>query len=289
MAPVWRAYVLLLALAAVTASPLVGQSRNYAAEEERWLGAGWGEDVAFAGANALLTGVVTGLFREVAQDGSFGAGFRAGLAAGVVTYAGKRIASERFDGAGLLGRQVASLGGSMAANARDDRGPFDRLIVQLGVGRLYWDRVASRVSFRPDVITLTYTALAVADARVDLDWGRSLSAGAPIFVTTSRATLDSDAAGRAFAGMALIDRNASIPADEIDAHERIHIIQHDQHDALWGEAVERKVVSLFGERAASLLGRVDLGIALIPIAPIQGLLARGDNPMEIEADFLTVR
>lgn len=279
----------LLVHATSGAAGLAAQERRYAPEEQRWLGTGWPGDVLFAGANALLTGVVTGLFREIRDDGTFSAGFRAGIAGGLVSYAGKRIASERFDGAGLLGRQVASLGGSMAANAREARGPFDRLILQLGVARLHWDRVESRVSVRPDMVTLTYTALALADARVELDWDRTLSAGAPIFITTSGAGLDEDAAGRAFGGVAIVDRHASIPIDEIVAHERIHILQHDQHHALWAAAVERKLVSMLGERATSTLGRADLGLALITLAPLQGVLSRGSNPLEIEADFLTVR
>jgi hypothetical protein len=263
--------------------------RIYAPEEERWLNAGWKEDVAFAAANGLLSGVVSGLLAKLAHDRSFAEGFRGGATGGVVTYAGKRLAAERFWGAGLLGRQVASLGGSLAWNAREGRGAFDRLIVQLAVARLYWDRTEARLTVRPDLLTLYYTALAVAESRVQLDWSMTFSAGAPMFVTTSDGALDDNAAGRAFAGLALLDANATLALPEIATHERIHIIQYDQHFALWGEAAERGFASLLGNRPARLLGRADLGIALMPFAPFADALARGVNPLEIEADFLTVR
>lgn len=276
-------------LAIVLSPAAIAAQRTYAPEEERWLNAGWGEDVVFAAANALLSGVVAGLFRKLAHDRPFGEGFRTGAAGGVVTYTGKRLAAERFSGAGLLGRQVASFGGSLARNAREGRGALDGVIVPLGLGRLYWDRVESRVTVRPDLLTLYYTALAVADSRVELDWSRTFSSGAPTFVTTEEGTLDGDAAGRAFAGVAVLDANAKIPLARIATHERVHIIQYDQHFALWGEAAERGLASLLGDRAAAILGRADLGIALLPFAPLDDLVSRGLNPAEIEADFLTVR
>lgn len=285
--PVALAGVLLLLPLASDA--LAAQDRQYTPEERRWLDAGWEEDVGFAAANAVVTGLVTGLFQKLADGGSFRDGFLDGATAGVVTYGGKRIAAQRFWGAGLLGRQVASVGASLAANAREGRGPFDRLIIQVGLGRLYWDRSAGTLTIRPDVVTLYYTTLAIADSRAELDWSRSLSAGAPIFVTSTRGSLDGNAAGRAFGGMAILDMHARIPLDDIGAHERVHILQHDQHFALWAEPVERAAASLLGEGPSAWLGRVDLGLALLSFAPLVDVLPRGQNPIEIEADFLTVR
>lgn len=257
---------------------------------ERWADANWTDDVVFAATNALLAGVVAGLFRTFSDDGSFVEGFRTGAAGGAVTYLGKRIAAERFGGAGLLGRQVASMGGSFTANARDGRGAFDRLTFQLGLGRLYWDRVESRVTLKPDLITLYYTALGVASSGVSLDWSRTLSAGAPIFITNvGMTTLDANAAGRAYGGVVVIDVNASLDASEVAAHERVHILQYDNQFALWGEAAERGIVSLFSPRVSGVLGRVDMGIGFLPIIPLIGNLPRDLNPFEIEAEFLTVR
>lgn len=275
---------------AIAAHPLTAQTRPYAPEEQRWLDAGWGEDVVFAASNALLSGLVTGLFREISGDGSFGEGFRGGAAGGLITYAGKRVAVEDFDASGLLGRQLASLGGSVASNAREGRGPLDRLTFPLGLGRLTWDRTASSVSFRPDVVTLYYTAVGVASSRVELDWSHSLSSGAPVFLTLDgRTTLDENAAGRAAGGVIVADRNARIPLAEIIAHERVHVLQFDQNLALWSAPAERSLLAVIGGRTADLLGRADIGVIFLPFPPLLGLFSRGDNPFEIEADYLTVR
>lgn len=250
-------------------------------------GTGWTEDLVMAGTNAILSGLVTGLFRTFSDEGSFGEGFRTGAAGGAVTYIGKRLAAKRFTGAGLLGRQIASVGGSLVSNARDGRGAFDRLTLQLGLGRLYWDRVESRVDFRPDIVTLYYTTVGVVSSRVGLDWSRSLSAGAPVFVTYGGATtLDDSAAGRTFGGVVLMDVNAELPLSRIGAHERVHVIQYDQQLALWSEAAERGLASMFGPGVAGALGRVDLGIGLLPFAPLLDYLPRDSNPIEIEANYL---
>lgn len=278
-----------LVLAALLALPVSGAAQS-SPPTERWADANWRDDVVFAATNALLSGVVAGLFRTFSDHGSFAEGFRTGAAGGAVTYVGKRIAAERFGGAGLVGRQVASVGGSLAANARDGRGAFDRLTFQLGLGRLYWDRVESRVTVRPDLITLYYTALGVASSGVSLDWSRTVSAGAPIFITNVGMTsLDANAAGRAYGGVVVIDVNASLDPSEVAAHERVHILQYDHQFALWGEAAERGIVSLFSPRVSGVLGRFDMGIGLLPFVPLIGNLPRDLNPFEIEAEFLTIR
>jgi hypothetical protein len=154
---------------------------------------------------------------------------------------------------------------------------------------VYWDRIERSVSFRADVITLYYTALAVADDRLDFDWGRSVSAGAPVFLTNDGGMLDQNAAGRAFGGLVIADVNASIPLDDIVAHERVHVLQFDQSYALWGEPTDRGVRSLLPAGPAGWLGYADLGIGVAAITPLRAFFSRGQNPLEIEADFLTVR
>lgn len=278
---------LLLALGSTLTSPV---SATAQAPDDRWADANWTDGVMFAASNALFSGTIAGLFRAFSEDGSFWEGFRTGAAGGAVAYAGKRLAAERFGGAGLVGRQLSSMGGSIAANARDGRGAFDRLTFQLGLGRLYWDRVESRVSVHPDLITIYYTALGVTNSGVSLDWGLTLSAGAPIFVTNpGMTTLDDNAAGRAYGGVVVVDVNASLDVSEVAAHERIHVIQYDQQFTLWGSTAEQALVSLLGPRVSGMLGRVDMGIGLLPFVPLIGNIPREVNPFEIEAEFLTER
>lgn len=277
------ALALLLILPAGAASQTSGLI-----DEQTGASGGWTEGVGYAAANAVISGVIAGLFRTVSDDGSFREGFAVGATGGVVTYGGKLLAARRFDGAGLLGRQVASLGGSLVSNARDGRGALDRLTFQLGLGRLYWDRVESRMDFRPDVVTLYYTALGVAGSGVDLDWSRTLSAGTPVFVTRpGRTTLDDSAAGRAYGGVVVLDMNANLGLADIAAHERVHVLQYDQQFALWAEPAERGLFSLFGPGVAGALGRADLSIGLLPFVPFFDTVPYDDNPFELEARHLT--
>lgn len=249
---------------------------------------GWDEELAYAGVNSVLSGLVAGVFRSVSEEGSFTEGFWTGAAGGAVTYVGKRVTARPFDGAGILGRQIASVGGSMVSNARDGRGTFDRLTLQLGLGRLYWDRIESSATFRPDVVTIFYTARAVASDRVDFDWSHSLSAGTPVFVTQDGfTTLDGGVAGRAFGGVILIDVNRVVSASFIASHERTHVIQYDQQFALWAQAAERGIASLFGTRVADVVGKADFSLALLAFAPFIGSVPRDWNPLEAEADHLT--
>lgn len=251
-------------------------------------GPGWQDDLAYAGVNAVLSGLVAGIFHGASEEGSFAEGFWGGATGGTVAYMGKRVSALDFDGAGLLGRQIASVGSSVVSNAREGKGPLDELTIQLGLGRLYWDRVESSVTFKPDVVTIFYTVRAAASERVRLDWSRTFSAGAPTFLTRpGLTTLDAGVAGRALGGVVLIDVNGVVPVAMIASHERTHVVQYDQQFALWAEPAERALASLLGSRVASVAGRVDLSIALLPFVPLFSTLPRDLNPLEVEADHLT--
>jgi len=70
------------------------------------------------GVNALLGGLATVVQQAVRWELHW-EDVLAGAAGGGVGYAGKVLAAERFFGAGLLGRQVAAMGASMAMCIRD--------------------------------------------------------------------------------------------------------------------------------------------------------------------------
>src|SRR5688500_10942351 len=99
----------------------------------------WVGQFTVAGANALLSGVTAGVIQEL-RGGSFSDGFARGALGGVVIYAGKRVAMDRFAGAGLLGREVAAVGTSMVRNAADGVGLLDRVVLPVGPVRVYWQR-----------------------------------------------------------------------------------------------------------------------------------------------------
>jgi hypothetical protein len=208
---------------------------------------------------------------------------------GLAVYAGKRVAASRFDGAGLVGRQVAAVGTSVARNAAGGRGPWDELAFPLGWVGLYWDRVEGDVTVRPNVNAIAWSLHLAFQPRTDFDWGRSLSAGAPVFLS-QEASFENDVAGRTYGNVILADPSANIPLDVILAHERVHVLQLDQHFSLWGRPLERWATGLLGDRASSVTDRFDLVTpTLLAGLAFASLWSGGDNPLESEAYYMHMR
>lgn len=93
-----------------------------------------GQELVTAGINALLGGATAAgmrLIRGESASESWSA-FWTGTLGGGVTYAGKRVAVERFGGAGFLGRELATVGGSMVRNASAGRGVLEELVLPVG-------------------------------------------------------------------------------------------------------------------------------------------------------------
>lgn len=85
----------------------------------------------------MLGGLTAGIVQRL-RGGSFSDGFARGAVGGAVAYAGRRIAAERFDGAGLLGRQVGAVGASVVRNASERRPSLERLFFPAGPLHVYW-------------------------------------------------------------------------------------------------------------------------------------------------------
>jgi hypothetical protein len=171
-----RTLLLIGFLFAGWTAPLPAQSRS-----EEWTAPQWVGDVTFVGANALMSGVSAGILQRL-RGGSFRDGLARGAFGGSVQYAGKRLAAQHFDGAGLLGRQVSATGVSMVRNAADARPTFDRLLFPLGPLHLYV-HLSDGVTVRPKVNLRALITLISAAAHTELRWdaGATLSAGAPCF------------------------------------------------------------------------------------------------------------
>lgn len=192
----------------------------------------WTGEVASLGANALLGGVTAGLQR-MWNGGSFADGFVRGAAGGAVIYGGKRIAVERFGGAGLVGREVASVGASMVRNAGDNIGMFDRVILPVGPTRVYLGR-GGTVSVKADLMALGWLVYAITEDELSWDPAMSLSAGVPVFLTDNRVIrADSDsshAGGIAEPGVLMISDVPAFGRDfarRVFEHERVHVLQFD--------------------------------------------------------------
>lgn len=239
------------------------------------------EELSTAGINALLGGVTAAVTRLV-QGEPVGASFWKGALGGGVVYAGKRVAVEGFDGAGLVGREVASVGGSMVRNAAAGRGTLEELVLPVGPVRLYVSRTHGVVP-RLDVGTVIASgAFMVAyDARLDL--AESLSAGALVFRGGAPTP------GLTSAGAVTIWRDADMPASEgprLLAHERVHVLQYDQAFLSWGEGIERWLVERSAPRSG-LLDHLDFGALSMGLRGSLGFtLPYQDRPWEKEAYFL---
>jgi hypothetical protein len=249
-------------------------------------------------ANALLSGALTGTLRR-ARGGSFSEGFVHGLVGGSAVYAGKAIAVQRWDGAGLLGRQVAAVGASAVRNAGEGEGLLDTVVLPVGPVRLHVRTgtvAGTRVRASVDLHALFWTGYGVLEPSLRLDAGASLSAGAPVFRTHDQWIIWKDGRervhGLALAGTVFL---ADLPygepgySAEVFAHERVHVIQNDQFFHTVGNPLE-----------TWLLGRVPGGRAISRILEPNFLLWAAaypggrtvlyeQRPWELEAFFLAER
>lgn len=260
-------------------------------EHQRWAGATWVDDLNFLSANAVLGGVTAGLISYLRQ-GSFLEGFSKGALGGGLAYVGKRVAAARFTGAGLLGRQVGAVGGSMTRNAAFDRGLLDTLTVPLGP---LWAIVPPRSildsTFRVDVAQVSWLVAGLLDDQLAFDWGRSVSAGAVVFRTQTGIRSDGELVdGVTVGGVILLSSWAGSHTDDVFRHERIHVIQDDYLRTTIGLPLEEWVGQRLGLDRLPLYDHLVTGLGQ---APIHYILtrpwSRPSNLLEVEATFLEVR
>jgi len=251
----------------------------------------WTGELATLSANALLAGLTAGVVQRW-RGGSFEEAFARGALGGAGIYAGKRIAVEDFAGAGLIGREVAAVGASVARNALDGLPPLERLILPLGPVRLHFRR-GHRPSARLDAIALGWIAWAVAERELDFDMGESLSAGAPVFRTRGSILSFGDdsvhAAGVTAAGVVVLSRVPGF-GDAFErrssAHERVHVIQQDQLFTLWVDPAEEWALERW--RFTRAAGRwVDFNLSTELLRTFGRLFPEhAERPWELESIFL---
>lgn len=235
------------------------------------------QELAVVGANALLGGMTAATARALRGE-PFWSSFWTGAVGGGVVYAGKRIAVEDFAGAGLVGREVASVGGSMVRNAASGRAALQELVLPVGPVRLYISRQG--VVPRVDVATVVAASafMLYYDARLDL--GQSLSAGALIFRGTGPMP------GLSSAGAVMVwDDMPAHEGPRLLAHERVHILQYDQAFLSWGERPENRITDLVPDRwSGGLFGYLDTGaVVLAGRSALSALLPYAHRPWEAEA------
>lgn len=251
-----RAVLLLLLLAgAADASAQAGRYPQFD---------GWTE-ARFLGWNALVGGVTAGLVAGVRGDPLVPA-LVAGAGGGALIYAGKRIAVDMSPGAGFLGRQVASVGGSMVGNAVAGRGGLDRVAFAFGPVRAYIGSEVAGVDWRLDVPAAAAAAWGLARG-ASLDVAESLSSGAVVLRGDGEFALP----GTIFYRSARPER-----VSYVLAHEKVHILQYDQSFLSWGDPIEgwlaRRYPSLRGP-----LGYLDFNLAPLALAAVLGFYVWEDH------------
>jgi hypothetical protein len=253
----------------------------------------WTAELAVLSGNALLGGVSAGVLHRL-RGGSFGDAFLRGLGGGAVIYGGKRIAVERFGGAGLVGRQVAAVGASMVRNAGEGRGTVEQIALPVGPARIYLQGARPHVRVRADLTTLGWLIYSIQEPELRFDAGMSASAGALVFVADGRIIEMSDSAhahGATFTGLMALANVPAFgrgPARRAFEHERVHVLQMDQiFMTVTGPAEERALNAVPGLRRLAPYIDVNLSaqlVALLRLGAFEDYLRR---PWETEALYLS--
>ncbi len=242
--------------------------------------------------NALVGGAAGGLL-QLLRGGSFRDGFARGVLGGAVIYGGKRVAAQRFDGAGLLGRELSATGASMVRNAGEGRGLLEKVMLPVGPVNFYVEPASPwRVRAHLDAVAAGWILYGATRPELRFDAGRSLSAGVPVFLARDKlikAGKNVDAAGLAEPGMVMV---SDVPVwgpvfdTRTRAHERVHVLQHDAvFLTVIDPVLDRLLPRVPG--GAWLDRRVDVNLSEQLLQALGPLFSRHDaRPWEVEADYL---
>jgi hypothetical protein len=286
--------ILLLGIAGLTATAplseaLAQQPAHEPVPHDELSPLSGGDRVAHLAVNGALGGFSAAMFALARGKNPWRAALM-GFGGGVAMGAGKQVAGRRFDGAGLVGRQLAALGTSVVRSASDDT---TVLIVPLGPMTLEVrpsavDRVRPRVNLVGTATVLYYVIR--DDTRIDVR--ASLSAGAPVFrfPTETVTTRDGIIFGRMDFGTIVLGATPTV----LDAqrrmtlpHEAIHVVQYDFLDQALSLPPERAILRTLG-LGDGFLRHVDVGAISVMLAGVlQMHMDYEDRPWEREAVMLT--
>ena len=254
----------------------------------------WAGQLTALSANALVGALTAGVWQEL-RGGSFKDGFTRGALGGSFAYTGKRIAARQFDGAGLLGREIAAVGASVVRNAAEARPTFESIVLAIGPVRLHLRPSEKRVSHASlDLVATGWIIWGLTESELRLDVDESLSAGTAVFRTDNKLIIYRlnrfAAGGFTPAGVVL---QSYVPAwgqpliRRVLAHERVHVLQEDYvyhttvasaeswllHKLPHGRRIERYI---------DLNGSTELLGFLTRLFP-----KHSDRPWELEAIYLS--
>ncbi len=213
-----------------------------------------------------------------------------GFGGGVAMGAGKQIAGRRFDGAGLIGRQLAAFGTSMVRSASEDT-----MVVILPVGPMTFEvrpGAADRVRPRVNVVGTAAVLYYVIRDDTRLDVSATFSTGAPVFrfPTETVSTRDGIIFGRMDFGTIVLGRTPAVQDEQRRMtlpHESIHVVQYDFLEQALSLPIERAILRRIGV-GEGFLRHVDVGAISVMLAGVlQMHMDYEDRPWEREAVILT--
>jgi hypothetical protein len=259
----------------------------------RWIG-----HLTVLAINSLI-GALTGGVAQRLRGGSFENGFAWGAGGGAVVYVGKRIAGERFWGAGLAGREIASVGSSMVRNASEGRPVLSRVLMQVGPLPVRLDMTLTEgieVKPRLDVFALGWLGYGLADRRLRLELGESFSSGAPVFQARDEAILSRGVTARGLTQMRTVFLSdptrlslSAVDREKTLAHERVHVLQSDFILTAWNDLVTDAVLRRL-PRTGWLREYLSFDVVGWMLINFHDLVyGRGDwqSPVQLEARFLS--
>lgn len=213
-----------------------------------------------------------------------------GFGGGVTMGLGKQVAGETFNGAGLLGRQLAAMGTSVVRSASEDT-----TVLIVPVGPMTFEirpTAVDRVRPRVNVVATTTLLYYVVRADTRIDWGATLSSGAPVFrfPTETVSTRDGIIFGRMDFGTIVLGQKPTVLDTQRRMtlpHESIHIIQYDFLEQALSLPPERAILRKLGA-GEGFLRHVDLGAISVMLAGVlQMHMDYDDRPWERESVLLT--
>jgi len=280
--------LLIAAFASGGAAPILAQDAS------QWRAPRWVGDVTFLSSNALLGGLTAGVAQSL-RGGDFRDGFARGALGGATAYVGRRVAAEGFDGAGLLGRQVSSVGASMVRNASEGRPTLETLVFAFTPVRFHVDRSEGwQVSPKVNLRDLFWLASFALRSETEFDLSMSLSAGAPVFRSPMRSFVDSEGVSVDGIQTSGVIGLSDVPDEMLRtafAHERVHVLQHDFALLIWSDPVEARLMGAH-PITARLYRHVEPGVVFPGLRRLAWRTFRVEHskqPAEIEAMFLDRR
>lgn len=239
--------------------------------------------------NLLANGVIGGVtasVRAIIAGKPVDRALTVGFVGGVLHGVGKQVAASDFDGAGVSGRQLSSLGLAVAQMA-----VRDTFLVPIMIGPLTLelapnsaDRVRPRLNLTQTVVMAYYAA----QRRTSLDVAATLSTGAPTFrrPEVGVSTPWGLALGHMAAGTILLGAPAGEISERTMRHESLHVLQLDFANELIGFPLERTILQRIpgGKR---LVRHIDLGIMshLLGLG-LASVIGYDNQPWEREAYHL---